>query len=113
MTELNEAMENLMEAVRHSDAFVRYQTIREKVHGFPELERQITEFRKKNYELQNSNGEVDLYEETDRMEREYREFRKNPMVQEYLSAENSLCKIVEQINWTLIKELDFEVGFEE
>lgn len=51
MTELNEAMENLMEAVRHSDAFVRYQTIREKVHGFPELERQITEFRKKNYEL--------------------------------------------------------------
>ena len=47
------------------------------------------------------------------MERDYREFRKNPMVQEYLSAENSLCKIVQQINWTLIKELDFEVGFEE
>ena len=56
---------------------------------------------------------MDLYEETDRMEREYREFRKNPMVQEYLSAENSLCKIVQQINWTLIKGLDFEVGFEE
>ena len=111
MRDVNEAIDDLMEAVRGSDAFVRYQAIREKVHGFPELERKITEFRKKNYELQNSRGEVDLYEETDRMEQEYREFRKNPMVQEYLSAENSLCKMVQQINWTLIQGLDFEVGF--
>ena len=111
MRDVNEAIDDLMEAVRGSDAFVRYQAIREKVHGFPELERKITEFRKRNYELQNSRGEVDLYEETDRMEQEYREFRKNPMVQEYLSAENSLCKMVQQINWTLIQGLDFEVGF--
>ena len=56
---------------------------------------------------------MDLYEETDRMENEYRELRKNPMVSEYLAAENALCKIVQQINWTLIEGLEFEVGFEE
>lgn len=70
-------------------------------------------FSKKNYLLQNSQGTVDLYEETDRMENEYREFRKNPMQSEYLAAENALCKIVQQINWTLIEGLEFEVGFEE
>ena len=113
MSQIEDAMDGLMTAIRNSEEFIRYQAIKDKVHGFPKLESQITEFRKKNYLLQNSQGTVDLYEETDRMENEYREFRKNPMVSEYLAAENALCKIVQQINWTLIEGLEFEVGFEE
>ena len=107
MSQIEDAMDGLMTAIRNSEEFIRYQAIKEKVHGFPKLESQITEFRKKNYLLQNSQGTVDLYEETDRMENDNREFRKN------LAAENALCKIVQQINWTLIEGLEFEVGFEE
>lgn len=66
-----------------------------------------------NYLLQNSDGNVDLYDATDKMEQEYREFRKNPLVAEYLAAENAFCRVVQKVNWTLIEELDFEVGFEE
>lgn len=113
MSQIEDAVDGLMTAIRNSEEFIQYQAIKEKVHGFPKLESQITEFRKKNYLLQNSQGTVDMYEETDRMENEYREFRKNPMVSEYLAAENALCKIVQQINWTLIEGLEFEVGFEE
>ena len=69
--------------------------------------------RHKNYLLQNSDGNVDLYDATDKMEQEYREFRKNPLVAEYLAAENAFCRVVQKVNWTLIEELDFEVGFEE
>ena len=104
MSQIEDAMDGLMTAIRNSEEFIRYQAIKEKVHGFPKLESQITEFRKKNYLLQNSQGTV---------ENEYREFRKNPMASEYLAAENALCKIVQQINWTLIEGLEFEVGFEE
>ena len=68
---------------------------------------------RKNYLLQNSDGNVDLYDATDKMEQEYREFRKNPLVAEYLAAENAFCRVVQKVNWTLIEELDFEVGFEE
>ena len=73
MSQIEDAMDGLMTAIRNSEEFIRYQAIKEKVHGFPKLESQITEFRKKNYLLQNSQGTVDLYEETDRMENEYRE----------------------------------------
>ena len=107
------ATDRLLTATRNSEEFIRYQAIKEQAHGPPKPESQITEFRKKNYLLQNSQGTVDLYEETDRMENEYREFRKNPMVSEYLAAENALCKIVQQINWTFIEGLEFEDGFEE
>ena len=68
MSQIEDAMDGLMTAIRNSEEFIRYQAIKEKVHGFPKLESQITEFRKKNYLLQNSQGTVDLYEETDRME---------------------------------------------
>ena len=113
MSQIEDAMDGLMTAIRNSEEFIRYQAIKEKVHGFPKLESQITEFRKKNYLLQNSDGNVDLYDATDKMEQEYREFRKIPLVAEYLAAENAICRVVQKINWTLIEELDFEVGFEE
>lgn len=113
MDQVKESIDRLVEAIGNSEEFIRFKSIREKVHGFPELERQIMEFRRENYLLQNSQGKVDLFDETDRIEREYKEFRENPMVSEYLSAENDICTIVQQINWRLIEELDFEVGFEE
>ena len=55
MSQIEDAMDGLMTAIRNSEEFIRYQAIR-KVHGFPKLESQITEFRKKNYLLQNSQG---------------------------------------------------------
>lgn len=113
MNQIMVALELLMETVKSSPEYIRYQSIKDKVHKLPELEQQINGFRHKNYLLQNSHGSLDLYEETDRLEQEYREFRKNPIVEEYLSAENALCRVVQQINWTLIEELDFEVGFED
>lgn len=113
MSRMDEAMQELVEAVKFSEEYIRYQDIKNRVHNQPQLEEQIYAFRQKNYLLQNSDGNVDLYDATDKMEQEYREFRKNPLVAEYLAAENAICRVVQKINWTLIEELDFEVGFEE
>lgn len=112
MNQIEEALGYLLEAVKNSEEYIRFQNIQEKVHKLPELEQQINGFRQKNYLLQNSHGTLDLYEQTDQMEQEYRKFRKNPIVEEYLEAECAICRIVQQINWTIIEELDFEVGFE-
>ncbi|WP_252871272.1 YlbF family regulator [Roseburia inulinivorans] len=93
MSQIEDAMDGLMTAIRNSEEFIRYQAIKEKVHGFPKLESQITEFRKKNYLLQNSQGTVDLYEETDRMENEYREFRKILWCQSILQQKMHSAKL--------------------
>lgn len=113
MNQINQALEKLMEAIKGSEEYRRYQKIKEQVRRLPELEQEINQFRRENYFLQNSQGMVDLYEETDRLEQEYKEFRRNPIVAEYLEAENALCRIVQHINWTLIEGLNFEVGFED
>ena len=84
MSRMDEAMQELVDAIKFSEEYIRYQDIKNRVH-----------------------------DATDKMEQEYREFRKNPLVAEYLAAENAFCRVVQKVNWTLIEELDFEVGFEE
>lgn len=113
MGRMDEAMKELVEALKASREYCEYQDIKRRVHNLPELESRIHEFRHKNYLLQNSQGDIDLYDETDRMEQEYREFRKNPLVKQYLEAENALCRVIQEVNWTLIEELDFDIGFDE
>lgn len=40
-------------------------------------------------------------------------FGKIHLSQNILQRENAFCRVVQKVNWTLIEELDFEVGFEE
>lgn len=35
MSQIEDAMDGLMTAIRNSEEFIRYQAIKEKVHGFP------------------------------------------------------------------------------
>jgi len=58
------------------------------------------------------NSRMDIFEEADKLQREYAEVINHPMVREYLTAENAFCRIVQQINWQLIENLDFEADFE-
>ena len=40
----------------------------------------------------------DLYERMEAFEDEYREFRKNPVVAEYLESELRICRMIQEIN---------------
>lgn len=65
-----------------------------------------------NYLLQNSDGNVDLYDATDKMEQEYREFRKIHLSQNILQQKMLLpCGAEGQLDAD--RRTGFEVGFEE
>lgn len=111
MNQIEEALNGLLVSIKESEEYRRYQKMQQTVDELPELAAQIDAYRKRVYLLQNSQGTLDVYDETDRIGQENREFRKNPIVAEYLAAECALCRVIQQINWTLIEELDFEAGF--
>ncbi|MDE7311038.1 MAG: YlbF family regulator [Eubacterium sp.] len=111
MNQINEALEGLIQAIWEGEEYKRYQAIRAKVHEQPQLEQQIHAFRKKNYEVQNLTEEKKLYDQADQLEREGIEFRKDPLVNEYLSAELGICRLFQRINWELVQNMDFDLGF--
>ena len=48
----------------------------------------------------------------DRLENEFASLRAEPYVNEYLAAELSLCRMVQRINFRLMEEIEFDLGFE-
>ena len=67
--------------------------------------------RRRNFELHKCRN-VDLYTEMDRLENEFASLRAEPYVNEYLAAELSLCRMVQRINFRLMEEIEFDLGFE-
>lgn len=111
MNYIDEKTESLIHAVKESAEYKEYQRMRELVHLEPEKERAIHEFRRRNFELHRQR-DVDLYSEMDRLEKEFAPLRAEPYVNEYLSAELAVCRMVQRINFRLMEEIEFDLGFE-
>lgn len=111
MDRIDECLAGLIEAVKDSPEYKEYQRIRELVHQEPEKERAINEFRRRNFELHKCRN-VDLYAEMDRLEGEFASLRAQPYVNEYLAAELAVCRMIQRINYSLMMEIEFDLGFE-
>ena len=106
--ELKTSIEELKQSLLESEAFLRYQKVRAEVHNYPEKEYRLHEVRRENDFLQNSKEQLDLFTEEDRLEQEYADVYKDPLLGEYLAAEVAVCRIIQQVNKELIGCLDFE-----
>lgn len=104
--DLNQAVEDMIAALRESKVYRTYQEALAVVKQQPELKHEIDEYRKKNYLMQNS-GDM-AFESIEQFEREYSDFRENPLVSEFLAAELALCRMVQQISLHVTEKLDFE-----
>lgn len=109
MQELDKALDNLIDAILATNEFEEYQQRKKNLLRQPELKDQVDEFRNRNYQLQISGMDShQLMEAADRFEREYEEFRSNPDVNEFLSAELALIRIMQHVYSEIMDNLDFE-----
>lgn len=111
MNQIEEKLEALVREVKESAVYQEYQRVRELVHQEPEKEKAVHEFRRRNFEL-HKRRDVDLYTEMDRLEKEFAPLRAEPYVNEYLAAELAVCRMVQHINYRLMEEIEFDLGFE-
>ena len=110
MTEVNNALDQLVAAMKETKEYEAYHQAKENVKNHPGLKEQIDEFRIRNFELQNMAHahSSELLFEIDELEREYESFRENPVVDEFLKAELGFCRMVQNVTAYLAAELDFE-----
>ncbi len=106
MSKLDNEVEQLIAAVLKSPEYQEYDVWRNKVKQYPELKAKLDEFREKNYLLQTS--EDNALDKIDQIEKEYWEFRENPLVAEFLEAELAFCRMMQEINLRLTEAVHFE-----
>ncbi|MCI9417214.1 MAG: YlbF family regulator [Eubacterium sp.] len=110
MSQVQEMTNALVEAIEESEEYKKYQEAKKKILQYPILKEKADEFRRRNYEFQNSS--TDHFEEGDKLWQEFGSVTEHPVVWEYLTAENALCRILRQVSFHLLEKLDFELNFE-
>ena len=106
--EVQEALEQLAQAVKESEVYREYRRQSERVDNAGDMREKIDEYQVRNFELQNSVQTEDLLDKLDDFEREYEKFREDPLVEEFLDAELAFCRMMQEIDVKLAEAMDFE-----
>lgn len=106
MREIDIALEQLVRAVVNSKECKRYREELKQVKLRPGLKEEIDDYRMRNFRLQNSD-ELTI-EKIEQFEKEYEEFRSDPLVSDFLASELAVCRMVQNISDKLTEALEFE-----
>lgn len=106
MNNIDNATDEFIAAILATDVYAGYRQELEKVKREPGLKDQIDNYRKRNFEFQSSTDND--FNKLDRFEKEYENFRANPLVADFLAAELDLCRMMQRINTRITAGLDFE-----
>ncbi len=110
MEEIQEYVDTLVEVIKQSSTYCRYTDCENKLKEQPGLRKQIDKFRLAAYQFNNGEkGDGDLFDKLDQFEREYGEFRKNPVVNEFLEAELDVCRMLQKINSRIEKGISIQI----
>ena len=117
MTEYERPTQDFIGYLRQTQIARDYFSVCKEVESNPELDRQIKEFRRRNFEMQNQTDGDSLFDEVDKFEAEYAEFRKIPLVSRFLAAELAFCRmfqeVTDEISVAFAKDFDYSKGMDQ
>lgn len=97
-----------IDKIKDNEIFLTYKKTRKELEANPELLAQVDDYRRKRFEMQSITRGEELYDRVDAFEREFASWKEQPLVDNYLEAELALCRLMQQISLTMIKELEFD-----
>ena len=109
--EMRRAINQFLIELQESSAFRDYKYQKERIRKVPGLKERINEFRRKRFEFQKYEGE-DLFEKIDEFQKEYQNFKEEPIVREYLAAELEICRLVQRIYGAIDELVDIDMEME-
>lgn len=102
------AAEEFITTIKESEIYKEYCYQLEKIKKNPVLFEKVNEFRYRNFEIQNTSQEEELFARMDAFDKEYEKFREDPIVDDFLRAELAFCRLMQEVNICIMEELDFE-----
>lgn len=93
--EVDDKLRDLIEAMRNSEEYRRYQRLEAELSARPDLQQSVNQYRSRVFEMQNSNR--DIFDETDYVVHDFEQLSKDPLAADYLDAENSVCVMIRKV----------------
>jgi cell fate (sporulation/competence/biofilm development) regulator YlbF (YheA/YmcA/DUF963 family) len=109
MDEVGRCTQELVTAICNSREYQEFEENKQKVRKNPGLQEEIDRFRRKNFELQNKMESDDWYADLDEFQRESEGLRSNPLVEEYLSSELAVCRMIQRVNQAIVTAVNLDI----
>ncbi|MCR5119811.1 MAG: YlbF family regulator [Lachnospiraceae bacterium] len=108
MTEVDNEIFQLIEAVKHSKTYINYDRARVTLKSDPELMERVNKYREENFKLQNSVDDGTLHDRIDKFYNDNMELSEEPRVRAFLNAELALCRMLQAISEGVVEGINFE-----
>lgn len=106
---VEEYTNGLIEAIRESREYTEFKKASAAIADMPELRAQIAQYRKDVFHLQTDTEESALYDQTAQFYQDHMQFKKNPLVINYLSSELAVCRMMQNIAARVADAVDLEL----
>ena len=103
---INES-KNLNNRIKQSCEYREYMEKKSELLKYPDLHRQLGEFKRRNNELQNRQG-INPYDEVIGLVKEYDELIHNSVVSDFMKAELRICKMLQKLYESIAEGLEFD-----
>lgn len=103
--------EELVQAILASEEYREYLECFAKIKEQPELYERLGDYRKRNFELQNMDVNDNMFDEVMRFQMENSAIRKNALVNQFLKAELSVCRMLQGITRTISDNVELDIDF--
>lgn len=106
-----ELSEQLAAAISESDEYKNFQKKYSEISMYPSLLREVNEFRRFCFALQNSTETDSMYEKVEEFRKKYEGLRSQRMVNEFLQSELCVVRMLQAVNRITLSGLDLYLDF--
>lgn len=103
----------LNQTIKESEEYNRYQEAMKRVQENQELYQAMNSFRRRNYELQGYEDGINRYQEIHNLGLEYEKVLRNPLVNEFLVAEQILSRKMAEVYEIIADGLELDYNYME
>lgn len=103
----------LNQTIRESSEYQNYITALVRLRGNQELYQAMNSFRRRNYELQSYDDGINRYQEINNLALEYEKILRNPLVNEFLIAEQILSRKMTHVYELIADGLEIDYSYME
>ena len=105
---LGNATVSYVKAIKDTAVYKKYCEQLERLKKSPEKYQMVNEFRRRNFEIQNTAQKDELFDKMNAFEEEFEKFREDSVVDEFLRAELAFCRMMQEINLYITEAVNFE-----
>ncbi len=109
--DVRQRTKTLTNMIRHTEDYKCYQKNLTVLKGREELYRKFKEFRGKSLHLQVEKGQEQYFEKVEALHSEYKDLLTEPVVVDFLSAEQRICKLMRIVYDGIAEDIRLDLSY--